>query len=241
MVIERNTKGIRDFTNTIIENAESKIAYFNKVGLHYNLVADQIYKKRREIGNPFDKSFLPYIIAGLITFDMERMMGGNKYDLDGSSFASRLSTNMVLIKPLLQHLTHESILPVDLQKQEDNIKKAYKILSAGGQGSLHEDSNKSFHVGATKILHFLNPELFIIIDSNAARAFRAAGQVHFLNSTQPGYTSDLYFQCLKQAKADISKYGVNSFQALEPNTPITRIYDKLTFITGAGLKKGEIV
>ena len=170
---------------------------------------------------------------------MGRMMGADPYSIKGSCFASRLSTKSVVIKPLLEPLLNDDILSVDLLKHDSNIKKAYEILSAAGQGSLHEDSNKSFHVGATKILHFLNPELFIIIDSNAARAFRATGQVPFLKSTQPGYHPDLYIQCLKQVKADISKYGVNSFQVLEPNTPITRIYDKLTFITGAGIKKGR--
>ena len=224
----------------ITQNAKVKIAYFNEIGFHYNLVADQIYKKRRNIGNPSAKLFQPYIIAGLIAFDMGRMMGADPYSLNSSGFASRLSAKLALIEPLLGTLSHESILSVDLLKQEDNIKKAYEILSAGGQGSLHQDSTKSFHVGATKILHFLNPELFIIVDSNAARAFRDSGQIPFLNSTQPGYTPDLYIQCLKQTFSDINQYGANDFQALEFGTPITRIYDKLTFITGAALKKGEM-
>jgi hypothetical protein len=214
---------------------------FNKIGLHYNLVADQIYKKRRGIGNPFDKSFLPYIIAGLIAFDMGRMMGADPYSINDSGFASRLSNKLVQVQRVIEPLLDVNILSVDLQKHESNIKQAYQILSARNQGSLHEDPKKSFHVGATKILHFLNPELFIIVDSNAARAFRASRQVHFLSSTQPGYTSDLYIQCLKQAISDITKYGANDFQALELGTPITRIYDKLTFITGTGIKKGEII
>jgi hypothetical protein len=42
---------------------------------------------------------------------------------------------------------------------------------------------------------------------------------------------------LKLAAEDITKYGINNFQALEPGIPITRIYDKLTFITGRDLNK----
>ena len=76
----------------------------------------------------------------------------------------------------------------------------------------------------------------MIVDSNAARAFRAAGHVYFLNSTPPGYTPDLYVQCLKHAITDIKEYGMRDFQTLEPGTPLTRIYDKLTFITGAWIE-----
>jgi len=120
---------------TITENAKVKIAYFNEIGLHYNLVADQIYKKRRGISNPFDKSFLLYIVAGLIAFDIGRMMGADPYSVKGSGFASRLSTKLVLIKPLLEPLLNDDILSVDLLKHDSNIKKAYEILSAAGQGS----------------------------------------------------------------------------------------------------------
>ena len=225
----------------IIDDAVAKIAYFNKIGLHYNLVADQIYNRRLEIGKPFDKSYQPFIIAGLIAFDIGRMMGADPYSVNGSGFASRLSNKLVQIQQVIEPLLDVNILSVDLQKHESNIKQAYEILSARDQGSLHEDPKKSFHVGTTKILHFLNPELFIIVDSNAARAFRTAAQVHFLNSTQPGYHPDLYIQCLKLAAEDITKYGINNFQALEPGIPITRIYDKLTFITGRDLNKIDIV
>jgi hypothetical protein len=37
---------------------------------------------------------------------------------------------------------------------------------------------------------------------------------------------------MKLAQRDIQIYGVPEFQDLERDTPITRIYDKLTFMTG---------
>lgn len=40
---------------------------------------------------------------------------------------------------------------------------------------------------------------------------------------------------MKCAQKDIKEYGIKQLQEFEPNTPITRIYDKLTFTTGAGL------
>ena len=90
-----------------------------------------------------------------------------------------------------------------------------------------------FHVGATKILHFINPEAFIIVDSNAARAFRRSHHVSFRNTTQPGYSIDKYIDCMECSKSDILRYGVEEFCALEEGVPITRIYDKLTFMTGS--------
>jgi len=137
------------------------------------------------------------------------------------------------IRPLLEPIINLNLLLVDLQKNGDVIKQAYRILSERGVNALHADRNKHFYVGATKILHFLNPELFIIIDSNAARAFHSAWQVPFKNSTQPGFSAELYLECMKRAWSEIYDYGLNRFQALEPGTPITRIYDKLTFVTGS--------
>jgi hypothetical protein len=72
-----------------------------------------------------------------------------------------------------------------------------------------------------------------MVDRYAARAFRASGRVPFRNGTQPGYSADLYIECMKCAKDDITAYGIEDFQALEPTTPITRVYDKLTFVTGS--------
>jgi hypothetical protein len=97
---------------------------------------------------------------------------------------------------------------------------------------LHE-KGKAFPVGATKILHFLNPRLFIIVDSNAAKAFKRAPNLRFKNSTQSGYSGDFYVECMRHAQEDIREYGSENFQALERDVPITRIYDKLTFITGS--------
>ena len=218
--------------SSILENPEFKITQFNEQGLHYNIVANEIYNVRSQIGNPFDKLFLPYIIAGLVSFDIGRMMGRNKYSLNRNSFASRLNSKLQKVRPYLEPLLAYNLLSSDLEGYDSKVKEAYNILSNGAIGGLHE-YQKSFHVGATKIMHFLHPELFIIIDSNAARAFRSAWDIPFLKSAQPGYSPELYTECMKRVKKDISEYGIDKFRALEPNTPLTRIYDKLTFITGS--------
>jgi hypothetical protein len=223
----------------ITDNAEIKIARFNEIGLHYNLVADSIYKKRYSDGiDIFSEEYLRYVIAGLISFEMERMMGsGSKYDFN-NGFALRLFSKLQQIRPVLTPLINLSLAEININQESQeshNIMEIYNTLSTSGIGALHENPEKYFHVGATKVLHFLNPRLFIIIDSNAARAFRLIHNVPFRNTTQPGYSADLYLQCMKCAREEIKSYGVERLQALEPDTPITRIFDKLTFVTGAGL------
>ncbi len=221
----------------ILKNAARKVARYNEVGLHYNLVANQIYEKRFvDDTNPFDKSFLGYIVAGLISFDIGRMMGKGlvaKYEIEAGGFASRLNFKLQEIVPLLDPLVNLNFTQINLQQNSHAIEAAYNTLSAKGNGALHNNQTKSFHVGATKILHFLNPKFFIIIDSNAARAFRGAHNLPFKNTTQPGYSAPLYIKCMECAQKDILTYGLEQFQALEPSIPITRIYDKLTFVTGS--------
>ncbi len=47
-------------SETITENASEKIAFFNKIGLHYNLVAETVYSVRQTCGGPFNSAYLPY-------------------------------------------------------------------------------------------------------------------------------------------------------------------------------------
>jgi hypothetical protein len=178
----------------ILRDAADKIKKFDGMGLHYNLVADQIYDKRRST-DPFDISFLPYIIAGLISFDMGRggMMGDKPYETEGNSFASRLCSKLQVLRPLLKPLINLDLAQINLEEHRNAIIEVYKTLS--DKGALHMDPRKSFHVGATKILHFLNPRLFIIIDRNAARAFRATHNMPFRNTTQPGYLGGTIKRC----------------------------------------------
>jgi hypothetical protein len=222
----------------ITDNASEKIREFNKHGLHYNLVADAVYKARNRIGNPFFRDFLPYFIAALLSFDMGRMMGPDsksKYDDKAGGFATKLGKKINLIQPFLNHLVDLTIGSLNIESEAKKVITAYDILSSNGKNGLHQQGH-SFHVGATKLLHFSNPNLFIIIDSNASRAFREFHKVKYRNTTQPGYSSDKYIECLKCAKKDIMSFGINKFQFLEPETPLARIYDKLTFITGQKLK-----
>jgi len=74
-------------SRSITANAKEKIARFNAEGLHYNIIANEIYNKHKYI-DPFSKSFFEYIIAGLTVFDLGPRIGSNKYDFK-RGFASR--------------------------------------------------------------------------------------------------------------------------------------------------------
>ena len=219
----------------ILKEAREKIDRFNKLGVHYNIVSNYVYKKRKLLDELFDTDYLPYLVAALISFDLERMMGKgseNKYDIMAGGFATLLYEKLCNIKSKIAHLNDINIVDIDLKYEIGRIEDAYNELSASGKGGLNQKGGE-FHVGATKILHFINPELFLMVDSNAARAFNRYHGITYRNTTQPGYTSEKYISCMSCAKADIIAFGQKEFCELEPGMPMARIYDKLTFATGS--------
>lgn len=219
----------------IIENASQKINRYNQLCLHYNMVADAIYKAREAQKDFFGADFLPYLVAGLISFDLGRMMGKGaegKYDPRRNGFARKLMDKLQEIRPYLKHLTDVRLSDIDLLKESGSVSAAYKRLSSAGSGCLNQNGDE-FHVGATKIMHFINPGLFIIVDSNSARALRLAHNICDRTTTQPGYCDANYIHSLKSAQADINAFGASEFCSLEKGTPMARIYDKLAFATGS--------
>lgn len=219
----------------IIENALQKIDRYNQLCLHYNMVAEAIYKARETRKDLFGSDFLSYLVAGLISFDLGRMMGKGaegKYDIRRNGFASHLMKKLQEIRPYLQHLTNLRLSDIDLLQESSNFSAAYNCLSSTGHGCLNQTGDE-FHVGATKIMHFINPDLFIIVDSNSAKALRLAHKMGYRNTTQPGYCDANYIRSVKCAQSDINAFGINRFCSLEEGTPMARIYDKLAFATGS--------
>ena len=185
----------------ILDNAPEKVHRYNQLCVHYNLVADGIYRARGEHDNLFHGDFLPFLVAVLISFDLGRMMGSGakmRYDPAHGGFAARLIEKLRAVQQYLHHLINVRLSEANIIEERGNIVNAYRHLSSGGNRSLNQTGDE-FHVGATKIMHFLGPELFVIIDSNAARAFRMAHNVNYRNTTQPGYTADKYIECLSHA------------------------------------------
>lgn len=167
---------------------------------------------------------------------MGRMMGKGleqKFDVHKKGFASKLLEKMDAIKPYINPLVDKTIVDFEVDNDSESIRNGYDILSKGGREGLHNKGN-NFHVGATKILHFINPHFFPIIDSNAAKTFRELYNFPYRKSTQPGYSGDRYLRSMMKIKEVILNYGLEKFRTLEPGTPTLRIFDKLTFAYGNG-------
>lgn len=167
---------------------------------------------------------------------MGRMMGAGarqKYDVAISGFAQKLHDKLQQIQPFLEPMiSPTSIFNANIDNLSNNISQAYEILANGGQNGLNAQGN-DFHVGATKLLHFINPELFMIIDSNTASTLRNNFEIPYRNTAQPGYSSAKYIQSLTAIKTLLVDYGENQFRSLEPATPVMRIFDKIAFAHNA--------
>jgi len=211
------------------ERARDCVALYDAGFVHYNLIADGVYRARKKVGGPLQPEFERFIVAGLLGFDMGRTMGReDRYSLN-MGFARRLHDCLVRLRSDLQELLEGGTLPAaNLPGLRRAIGRIYDSLSA--RGTL---STKSFHVGATKILHWLFPDLCIMLDQNVARAFSASGLIDFKGTTQPGYCSQKYFECIQMAQEEVRCFGLARFVSLdEAETPIARIFDKVAFVTG---------
>jgi hypothetical protein len=69
-----------------------------------------------------------------------------------------------------------------------------------------------FSVGAAKTLHFLNPELFLIIDSRVAE--RLHGYSTLLPKSASSYTGCDYVLALKIVAAHINQYGFRRLRSV---------------------------
>lgn len=214
----------------IDERANRYIADYNEArrGPHYNRVAHEIYDERIRLVDPLSPAFRLSLIKGLKGFDMSRTMSAD--------FRSRLGDCMTALQSTgVSALIGCHLSTIDLDTHATLIEKAYQCLAA--PGNLHE--KKQSHVAATKILHWLNPELFIIMDRNVACAFQNRFAVRFLDTTQPGYSSRKYLACLRHAQNEIGTFGLERFRALELGSPEARIFDKIAFAAGVECRRAS--
>lgn len=212
-------------------NARRFIVDYNRdpAGPHYNSVAGAVYGAGLEAGDTLSPQFEPAILDGLMGFGMGIAIKGGRFTLK-----PRLRHCMEVLRnqPAIRAFKGLSLSSADFRACESAITAAYNSLALAG--SLHPADQS--HVRATKTLHWLFPNLFLMVDSHAARAYRAHFAVGFRKGTQPGYSSDRYLTCLRQAQREIQMFGDEAFRQLEPDTPEARIFDKIAFVVGKRLK-----
>src|ERR1035438_4944808 len=126
-------------------------------GRAYNQIAGEVYEARRMLGDPLSPRFEAYILKGLIGFDMGRTMK------DGSAtFATRLHTCLDALrkKAGVDRLGYCSLSSAELAVVGPVIAFAYNSLAIAG--TLHPE--KHSHVNATKTLHWLFPNLLLMVE-----------------------------------------------------------------------------
>jgi hypothetical protein len=198
----------------------------------YNQIATGVYKARRTLGDALSPQFECHILDGLIGFDIGRTIKGGR-----AALKPRLQSCLEAVRKTtaIDQLKNCNLTTADLVAIKPVIISAYDRLAL--LDTLHP--LKQSHVAATKTLHWLFPDLFLMVDSNVAETFREYFGVRFIRSTQPGYCSDKYFICLWEAQKEIRSFGADQFRQLEPETPEARIFDKIAFIVGrrSGINK----
>lgn len=211
------------------------IEKYNHLCLHYNLIARSCYSCRLNMAHALSDDFFPYIISALIVFDMQRQMGRGlkqKYDKNENGFATRLGNVITRNRTIFFELESQSIDTIDLRQHKKSISTLYDNFAL--KGNL-DNQDHAFDVGATKILHFIHPSLFPIIDSNSAGVLRDEFDIDYNNTGSPGYSYQRYINSMKEIQCFVNRHGKESLQSLDPVSPITRIFDKLAFVEGAGL------
>lgn len=113
----------------------------------------------------------------------------------------------------------------------EDISVILEQLSKGGKDSLYAKP-KRFGVGATKIMHFLLPDLMIMVDSHVQRALKEEYDFYYCHcpcryiGTMRIYKSEIQFY--ESSGKDISR--LISFD-VSPTT-IPRILDKCAYVIG---------
>lgn len=196
------------------------VAAYEKAGLHYDLIASSIYAKRREflrknnLGDPPTGEYLRYVAAGLVAFDMGRLMGPAASRYESAGFLGRLqnSLGVATLTNAFQRLSTSSLATLEFDaQQEQDIQVAHDELSASWVKGAKSVTSR---VGASKILHWLYPDVFIMSDRYVRKALG--------NGT--------YLAQMKQAKSILVSLGVTP----TPEAPVTRLLDKAIFARSAG-------
>jgi hypothetical protein len=147
------------------ERAKELIAEYNRTPRcreRYNPAANAVYLALRECGDPFEPRFEHHIITGLKKFDMGRTMA--------EGFSTRLHCALQAIrrKPQIDGWQDCPLSSIDLWAHGSRMVSVYECLASVGT----LDPRKQSHVAATKILHWLFPDLFLMLDSKVAGTFR---------------------------------------------------------------------
>lgn len=220
----------------VLKNTKGKINKYNaqaKAGI-YNAAYTEILNGRKnrsclvnKDGSVSEETLLT-IEKGLLAFDMGRQMDGN--------FKYNLKKKLISAKALLKKFQGLTIVSPNIDEIRSETESFFESLRASDHDRLSSNRNQ-FSVGATKIMNFLFPELFVIADRWVRKALGKYGYFSF-----DEYWS-IMMTCRKELRAWQEKYGnLESLIGLdEKPTTLTRIFDKCAFVTGKSASDTETV
>ncbi len=219
----------------ILENVGRWISSYDSTpdGRRWNRVATETYEALRGASSLASHEAVAALRIGLHEFEMFRTMYLRSSDLGEREFEDRLRRVLedMDIDTRAAELSELSLDSADIGGLSNRIMQIYLRLASGGDGGL-DARGRHFDVGATKILHFLFPELLLMLDSRVAKAFREHHGVGFRQNAPYGYGAGRYIECLEHAQDEIQTYGPGKLRELAPDTPLPRIFDKVAWGIG---------
>ena len=219
----------------ILKDARKKIEEYNRNYGKYDMAYEFLLTKYRNSGFFIESSghvsqeTIEIIRHCLENFDMKFIMR--------KDFSDVLFKKLQPLTSELQTLKNERFETVDLtsSKIKESMRALYDALVEYGANSLHIQQ-KRFDVGATKIMHFLHPELFIMIDSNVADVLKKYYSLPYRSGTLKEYSFDKYHHAMIIYRNEI-KLWIDSGKTLgellsfdrQPTT-VTRALDKCAYV-----------
>jgi hypothetical protein len=215
----------------ILEHVARRLAEYDRQSpRRYNVAADSVYSARRESGYGAD-GHVEAMVAGLEAFGMSRVMG-TKADRR-SKWTKRFQQRVEIVTDVLRGLTEASLVTVNLETHRETISDCYELLSGASKvdSSIWRKGDRIVKspVGATKVLHWLVPELFIMVDANVRRAFK-----HYYPEISGKDSAGTYFEQMQAAQREIRELG-DELPPLCEDMPLARVFDKVAFMVGKGI------
>lgn len=215
----------------ILEHVSRRIAEYDRQSpRRYNDAADSVYSARRESRCGAD-GHLEAMVEGLEAFGMSRVMGtkGDRH----SQWTKRFQQRVEIVIDVLGRLTEASLVTVNLETHRQTISDCYESLSGASKddSSIWRKGDRIVNspVGATKVLHWIVPELFIMVDANVRRAFK-----HCYPEISGKDAAGTYLEQMQAAQREIRELG-EELPLLCDDLPVARVFDKVAFVVGKGI------
>lgn len=185
---------------------------------------------------------LSLIAKTLKAFDMARF--GKMDDKFQEKLSDRLShNNLRLILTKLRHLRIEND---ERLSEESDCRGLYEELSVGGEDALSADGTR-YDVGTTKILDFLFPELFVMVDKHVAETITGLKLLHIRRKGSTfDYSFESYWKVMQICRQELLEYerlNGDLQELLRIDGIIStypRVFDKCAFVTEMETQDGQV-